>query len=213
MENHIRIYVANLGKYNEGELVGGWIKLPVSDSQLASFLQNTVRLTGKYEECVIHDYEETICSIREYTDISDLNMLACQMQKMNLEQLNKVQGYCISQGCTRPMEVLNICLQADEMPYYFYNFKGIENCGNMEKEELYGYTKAELDGTCTHLREKNLEGYFDFYAYGSDDCLNGAVTLMEDGYADNTVYVDFEKYSRDELIAIVPHRAAHKRIY
>ena len=38
------IYVANLGKYNEGELVGGWITLPKPQAELEQFLRDTVGL-------------------------------------------------------------------------------------------------------------------------------------------------------------------------
>lgn len=31
---YINIYLTNLGKYNEGELVGEWVELPVSDEEL-----------------------------------------------------------------------------------------------------------------------------------------------------------------------------------
>ena len=30
----LKIYIANLGKYNEGELVGEWLTLPTTDEEL-----------------------------------------------------------------------------------------------------------------------------------------------------------------------------------
>ena len=32
-------YITNLGKYNEGELVGKWISLPISEEELEQVLQ------------------------------------------------------------------------------------------------------------------------------------------------------------------------------
>ena len=30
----LRIYLTNLGKYNEGQLVGEWVELPVTEEEL-----------------------------------------------------------------------------------------------------------------------------------------------------------------------------------
>ena len=38
MADILKVYVANLGKYNEGELVGDWISLPVENEELEKFL-------------------------------------------------------------------------------------------------------------------------------------------------------------------------------
>lgn len=84
----IRIYVANLGKYNEGELVGSWISLPIDEDELNEILEKEVGLTldsheaflrgqaGErvYEEWAIHDWEsEFFSDISEWASISQLN--------------------------------------------------------------------------------------------------------------------------------------------
>lgn len=67
----MRVWVGNLGKYNEGELVGEWITLPMPKNQLDDILRNKVglqltqqevdealRTTGEcYEEYFIADSE------------------------------------------------------------------------------------------------------------------------------------------------------------
>ena len=32
----MRVYIANLGKYNEGELVGDWFSFPIDEEELRS---------------------------------------------------------------------------------------------------------------------------------------------------------------------------------
>ena len=40
----LNVWIGNLGKYNEGELVGEWLKLPVSKQELDTFLREKVGL-------------------------------------------------------------------------------------------------------------------------------------------------------------------------
>ena len=42
----MRIYIANLGKYNEGELVGAWFTPPVDYDEMAE----RIGLNDRYEE-------------------------------------------------------------------------------------------------------------------------------------------------------------------
>ena len=49
----MRIYIANLGKYNEGELVGAWFTPPVDFEEV----KERIGLNDEYEEYAIHDYE------------------------------------------------------------------------------------------------------------------------------------------------------------
>lgn len=37
MNEVIKIHIANLGKYNEGDLTGKWISLPISEESLKKY--------------------------------------------------------------------------------------------------------------------------------------------------------------------------------
>lgn len=50
----MRIYIANLGKYNEGELVGAWFTPPVDYDEMAE----RIGLNDRYEEYAIHDLKK-----------------------------------------------------------------------------------------------------------------------------------------------------------
>ena len=69
----MRIYIANLGKYNEGELVGAWFTPPVGFEEV----KERIGLNDEYEEYAIHDYELPF-AIDEYTPIEEVNRL-CEM--------------------------------------------------------------------------------------------------------------------------------------
>ena len=66
----MRVYVANLGKYNEGELVGVWFTSPIDYDEMTE----RIGLNEYYEEYAIHDYELPF-EIDEYTSIEEVNRL------------------------------------------------------------------------------------------------------------------------------------------
>lgn len=47
----MKVYIANLGKYNEGELVGDWFIPPIDWDDL----KEHIGLNSEYEEYAIHD--------------------------------------------------------------------------------------------------------------------------------------------------------------
>lgn len=49
MDTKARIFVTNLGKYNEGELIGEWLKLPFTDDELKNLL-NRIGISDKPDE-------------------------------------------------------------------------------------------------------------------------------------------------------------------
>ena len=49
----MRVYIANLGKYNEGELVGAWFEPPIDMDEV----RERIGLNDQYEEYAIHDFE------------------------------------------------------------------------------------------------------------------------------------------------------------
>ena len=87
----MRIYIANLGKYNEGELVGAWFTPPVDFEEV----KERIGLNDEYEEYTIHDYELPF-EIDEYTPIEEVNRL-CEMvedlPEYIQEELSELQSY------------------------------------------------------------------------------------------------------------------------
>lgn len=90
----LNIYIANLGKYNEGELVGRWVKLPCYN--LDEVLKQIGVIQGSpYEEYAIHDYESDIegLEINEYIDIYELNELAEQLDNLTDYEKEHLEAY------------------------------------------------------------------------------------------------------------------------
>ena len=56
MIDDMQVYIANLGKYNEGELVGDWFSFPLDEEVIAE----RIGLNAEYEEYAIHDTDNRI---------------------------------------------------------------------------------------------------------------------------------------------------------
>ena len=74
----ISIYLTNLGKYNEGELVGEWVELPIKSKALEEALQRIGIDNIRYEEFFLTDWESLVegvsNAISEYS-----NFIYCQL--------------------------------------------------------------------------------------------------------------------------------------
>jgi Antirestriction protein len=71
------VYIANLGKYNEGEAVGEWFSLPINHEEMAE----RIGLNGRYEEYAIHDAQVPF-EINEYMSIDELNTIYERLEEL-----------------------------------------------------------------------------------------------------------------------------------
>lgn len=78
----MRIYLTNLGKYNEGYLVGKWIELPMDQEDLDE-AKKEIGINEQYEEWFITDWDESPIEIDEYDDIDTLNEIAEAFEEMD----------------------------------------------------------------------------------------------------------------------------------
>lgn len=83
----IKIWVGNLGKYNEGELVGEWFTLPADIGEIMETIG--VRDGTEYEEHFIADFEApSFLDIGEGSSIKMLNQIAEALEELTELQLN-----------------------------------------------------------------------------------------------------------------------------
>ena len=200
----IRVYVANLGKYNEGELVGAWLGLPQSREKIDEFLRDTVGLTldseeayakglrGErvYEEYAIHDFEFPqdmngfTPNISEYASLDKVNVLACLIEQADEDCLEVIEAL------QNKIEELNIDEQISMLGHFVSGeYPGgvwrFDREGYKSDEEAFGYHNVfELNPELAKvLEEQNIESYFDFEHYGRECAMDGY--LYDDIYIDN----------------------------
>lgn len=162
----LNIFITNLGKYNEGELIGEWVKLPVSEEELEAVFER-IGINEEYEEHFITDYETDITGLKvgEYDNIEDLNELAETLEDLD-EYEREIVEAMISEGydLEEALEKKDDCM--------IYN-----DCNDMtDVAEQY----AEETGLLDSIPE-NLRYYFDFEAYGRDMGIEGTFVFTNNG--------------------------------
>ena len=213
----LNVWIGNLGKYNEGELVGDWLELPKTKDEIDKFLKENVglQITQKevdealtkdgvcYEEYMINDYETDLpVHIGEYESLKELNLLAKIAE--NVENMDAVEAFLEAEGEVNAEELMNIMLQEDDIP--FYEYEATEgNYRTLSNAEKYGLMKAEWTGVSEILEKNNITSYFDYEGYGYDDELSGYVDFYDNGYLDRTAMseVNMRLYSIKEIEELV----------
>ncbi len=204
----LNVWIGNLGKYNEGELVGEWLKLPVSKQELDTFLREKVglQLTQAevdkaleeegvcYEEYMINDYETDLpIKISEYENLDNLNLLATIAENVN--DMDAINAYVDSQGEMTLEELANLMEQEDDIAYFRFS----NDSSSMSAEEKMGYEMADATGLLSTLQKLQIEEFFDFEGYGSS-WENGDITILDNGYIDfGDSDIDLNRYTLEEL--------------
>lgn len=184
----ISVCVGNYGEYASGRLIDRWASLPMEDAELAEFIRSMQR--PGHEELYISDYDGIPFGLdrvfTQYARLEELNALARLMQDASPWELEAVEG-ALGCGVDEPATVLELCnliIQADEIPYTAYTYEGCD-----EYESL-GMTIAEESGLADKLEDMGIGCYFDYEAYGRDIAIE--VFAGSDGY----VYDDMPDMAR-----------------
>ena len=140
----LNVFITNLGKYNEGELVGEWVSLPCDDLDA---VYERIGIGEEYEEAFITDFETDFnYSVGEYESIEDLNEYAEELEGTDADL---VAAYLEAQGGT-------LCDALDNAPDCIW---------------YPGYTLLDvayqLIDECCDLPEI-AERYFDYDAFARD---------------------------------------------
>ena len=78
MTDDMQVYIANLGKYNEGYLVGAWFSFPIDEEDV----KEKIGLNENYEEYAIYDTDNFPMEIGEYVSIEELNRMYEMMEDL-----------------------------------------------------------------------------------------------------------------------------------
>lgn len=198
----MRLYVGTYKNYAEGSLKGGWIDLPAEKSEIDRFIKEVVGIGPDNEEPMIQDWEFGLEGvIHESSNIYDLNVLATLWDELDSYEQEAVEAYFNDGYYDGLCEVGNIIKQADKIPYYDYDFVGIENMRGSSNAELYGRTRAESNGLTDLLDERGVEYCFDYEKYGRNAERNEDVALFDDGYLYTNNDVNLNFYDWEELVA------------
>lgn len=156
----MRVYIANLGKYNEGELVGDWFTLPVE----LETVSDRLGLNAEYEEYAIYDYEFPI-DLGEYLSIERLNHIAETIEELPEHMIDNIQELL-----TYFSDIDNLYENQEDIIYY-------PECKTMAE---YAQYIIEESGVLNAL-PVDLRCYFNYEYYGRDLSLSGNYIETDSG--------------------------------
>ena len=115
----VKVYAQNLRSYNMGLDQGRWLTLGIEEQELQRILTEQLHLTENHPDMAIFDYQADF-EISEYEDIYELNQAVAQLKQLPEQDYEKVMDYCDARDITSPLEISNVCLQADECSNAYY---------------------------------------------------------------------------------------------
>lgn len=146
MVDDMRVYIANLGKYNEGYLVGDWFSFPLDEEEIAE----RIGLNAEYEEYAVHDTDNFPCEVSEYASIDELNNLYDLISELDDYILDQLDEFISHYGT-----IEELVDHKDDI--YFY-----PDCDNMEDVARYYIDELQTLGEIP----PSLQEFIDYEAYG-----------------------------------------------
>ena len=177
-------FITNLGKYNEGELVGEWVKFPTTAEELKKVFDR-IGIGQKdefgqpYEEWFITDYDCYVGALYdklgEYENLDELNYLASKLEEMGEGEYAQFQAAMeVGDHSGSLQEIINLTDNLDCYDLY----PSIQ-----DYDDLGRYYIDELDAMQV---PEHLRNYIDYEAYGRDVALEESGDFTDLGYIRDT---------------------------
>ena len=177
-------FITNLGKYNEGELVGEWVKFPTTAEELKEVFKRIGigqrdDFGQPYEEWFITDYDCYVDGLYdklgEYENLDELNYLASKLDEMSDSEYAQFQaGMEMGDHCGSLQEIINLTENLDCYEIY-PNIEDYDDLGRYYIEELEVMQVPE-----------HLQNYIDYEAYGRDVAMDENGSFTDQGYVRDT---------------------------
>ena len=177
-------FITNLGKYNEGELVGEWVKFPTTAEELKEVFKR-IGIGQKddfgqpYEEWFITDYDCYVdglySKLGEYESLDELNYLASKLDEMSESEYAQFQaGMEMGDHCGSLQEIINLTENLDCYEVY-PDIHDYDDLGRYYIEELDVMQVPE-----------HLQNYIDYETYGRDVAIDENGAFTDQGYVRDT---------------------------
>ena len=177
-------FITNLGKYNEGELVGEWVKFPTTAEEMKEVFKRIGigqrdDFGQPYEEWFITDYDCYVdglySKLGEYENLDELNYLASKLDEMSESEYAQFQaGMEMGDHCGSLQEIINLTENLDCYEVYPH-IEDYDDLGRYYIEELEVMQVPEY-----------LQNYIDYEAYGRDVAMDENGSFTDQGYVRDT---------------------------
>lgn len=185
-------FITNLGKYNEGELVGEWVKFPTTHDELQKVFErigigSADDFGQPYEEWFITDYDCYVGNLYdklgEYESLDELNYLASKIDEMDRGEYNQfLAAMEMGDHSSSLQDIINLTENLDCYDIY----------PNIEDEDDLG--RYYIDEFDTMQVPEHLKNYIDYEAYGRDVAMEEGGSFTEFGYVRDTGSSFYETY-------------------
>ena len=192
-------YITNLGKYNEGELAGEWVKFPTTYEEMQKVFERIGmgkedEFGNVYEEWFITDYDCYVDGLHdilgEYESLDELNYLANSIEAMDKKDFARFEAAIgVSDYSNSVKDLINLTENLDKYDIY-PDVHDHDDLGRMYIDE-YGAMEVP----------DHLKNYIDYEAYGRDIALDENGHFTDQGYVRDTGDSFTEHYegNRDEI--------------
>lgn len=155
----IHVYVADIAEYNNnGNLVGGWVSLPIEKSDFKAFLKtigNPKRIGIK--DCYINNSAFNGLKIEDY--IQELNEVCKRMKDIDTSEVNTFNALYEALG---DFNTALDCLESDD--YIFYENMTMEEVAKEHIGAIPSYLGKYIDYK-VFAHDMRYDGYYET-AYG-----------------------------------------------
>lgn len=173
----VKAYITNLGKYNEGFLIGDWVTFPITIENYRDVMER-IGISRWYEEWFITDYDIDIPEIAsllgEYECLEKLNYLAGRLKEMNAEEIKKFE-IILHYGME---DIKNV----DDLINLTYNCGCYSFIPGIETEYDLGHYYVHDTGIYDLSNLGALVGYIDYKRYGRDIVVVDSGVFAKGGY-------------------------------
>ena len=185
-------FLTNLGRYNEGVLVGEWVQFPTTAEELRRVFER-IGIGSKddfgqsYEEWFITDYDCYVDGLYdklgEYENLDELNYLASKLNEMSQDEYERFQAVLrMGEHAGSLQEIINLTENLD-----CYDVSPDIH----DHDDLGRYYIEELDAMQV---PEHLRNYIDYAAYGRDIALEESGEFTDFGYVRDTGDTFYEYY-------------------
>lgn len=164
-----RIWIGNLGKYNEGYLVGEWVDLPCDDFDEVF---ERIGINERYEEIFIADFENDYgYNVGEYDSLTMLNDVAETLEGLSDYECDVWEA--LHDDGFNHDEIMEIIERGDYICWW--------NCDSMGD---VAYSYYESSGHLQEIERLLPSYYIDWDSIGRDMSLEGSFHSCNNGYVE-----------------------------
>lgn len=212
----IKGYITNLGKYNEGELIGKWIDFPISNDKLQNVLSE-IGINEEYEEWFFTDYEGDYprCIsylLTEYTSVQTLNKLALALDKVCSAGVQEQfiafmeYGNSVANACANAIKGNGLYIKGSDHSalahFYIDETGGVENLSDETLQRYFDYEAFGRDVRIEHYNEDDPDQTAGVFWCGDENATDREIGLAVidscgfESIAHKDFYFDYEDYGR-----------------